>query len=597
MIRQWLSALGWIIAIVAVSLLTLSEPDKPVPVKVTSLEANHQEVRVEMRDGIYLAADLYLPTAAGPFPTLVRKTPYSRERGKEAAKVFTTNGYAVLIVSQRGRFGSEGIFHQARNEGWLEHPDGYDTIEWAAQQSWSNGKIGTYGISSDAQWQLSTAPTRPPSLYAMFASYAAHHRIGGRMERGVHTSAGPTWHYNNNAVPRPLRTTADYAAWLAAWKQTRLPFIASFLHPEIVEQFVHNTYDDYWRDIDPATRYTDFDVPIYHESGWYDRYVRWSFQNFNQISQEGHSQRTRESQKVIMGPWVHGGDLPPETDTAYFGPAAKIDRQKLQLRWFDYWLKDLDTGIMDEPALRIYLMGADQWLEGDTWPLPDTTYVPYYFRSGTGKPSGSLNDGRLLKLPPTSEKPDEYVHDPYNPIPTIGGHGGYGRMWTMGPQDNRPAESRILTFTTDPLQQDLEVVGEIQARFFASSSAPDTDFVLTLTDVYPNGYSALLRQNVIRGRYRLSQEKESLLKPGQVYEFSFALDAIANLFKTGHRIRISIASSSFPSYLPNPGTAEPMHLVTHAVTAHNRIYHDSRYPSSIQFPIHQRKNDGITVED
>ena len=158
-------------------------------------------------------------------------------------------------------------------------------------------------------------------------------------------------------------------------------------------------------------------------------------------------------------------------------------------------------------------------------------------------------------------------------------------MWTMGPQDHRPAESRILTFTTDPLEQDLEVVGEIRARFFASSSAPDTDFVLTLTDVYPNGYSALLRQNVIRGRYRLSQEKETLLEPDHVYEFSLLLDAVANLFKAGHRIRISIASSSFPSYLPNPGTAGPMHLATHAVTAHNRIYHDSRYPSSIEFPI------------
>ena len=286
-----------------------------------------------------------------------------------------------------------------------------------------------------------------------------------------------------------------------------------------------------------------------------------------------------------MGPWVHGGDLPPETDTVRFGPAAEIDRLQLQLRWFDYWLKGMDTGIMDDPAVRVYLMGAERWLEGDTWPLPGTRYVPYYLRAGTGEAAGSLNDGRLLEQRPASEAPDEYLHDPYDPIPTIGGHGGFGRMWTMGPQDHRPAESRILTFTTDPLEEDLDVVGEIRARFFASSSAPDTDFVLTLTDVYPDGYSALLRQNVIRGRYRLSQEEESLLEPDQVYEFSFSLDAVANQFKAGHRIRISIASSSFPSYLPNPGTAGPMHLATQGVTARNRIYHDSRYPSSIEFPV------------
>ena len=585
MLGSRLSTLSGIVAIVALGLLALSETDQLMSVSMGNLDVNLQEVRVRMRDGVHLAADLYLPDATGNFPTLVRKTPYTRERRTDTAKYFAANGYAVLVVSQRGRFGSEGIFHQSRNEGWLEHPDGYDTIEWAAQQSWSNGQIGTYGISSDAQWQLSTAPTRPPHLRAMFASYAAHHRIGGRMERGVYTSAGPTWHHNNNAMPRPLRTPEDYTAWLADWERTRLPFIASFLHPEILEQFIHNAYDDYWREIDPATRYADFDVPIYHESGWYDRYVRWSFQNFDRISQEGYSQRTRESQKVIMGPWVHGGDLPPETDMVQFGPAAKIDRQALQLRWFDYWLKGIDTGIMDEPPVRVYLMGAERWLEGETWPLPGTRYVPYYLRAGTGAPTGSLNDGRLLKQPPGSEAPDEYLHDPYNPIPTIGGHGGFGRMWTMGPQDHRPAESRILTFTTDPLEDDLEVVGAIRTRFFASSSAPDTDFVLTLTDVYPNGYSALLRQNVIRGRYRLSQEEETLLEPDQVYEFSFSLDAIANLFKAGHRIRISIASSSFPSYLPNPGTPGPMHLTTHAVTARNRIYHDSRYPSSIEFPI------------
>ena len=191
-------------------------------------DIQQQAVRVRMRDGVELAADLYLPDGEGPFPTLVRKTPYDREGRAGDAQFFAGSGYAVLIVSQRGRFGSEGIFHQAKNEGWLEHKDGYDTIEWAAQQPWSNGKIGTYGVSSDAQWQLSTAPTRPPHLVAMFASYAAHHRIGGRVERGVHTSTGPTWHHNNNVIGRPLRTVEDYTAWLADWKSSQLPFIASF---------------------------------------------------------------------------------------------------------------------------------------------------------------------------------------------------------------------------------------------------------------------------------------------------------------------------------------------------------------------------------
>lgn len=550
-----------------------------------------QAVRVRMHDEVELAADLFLPDGEGPFPTLIRKTPYNREGRSREAQFFADNGYAVLIVSQRGRFGSAGIFHQAKNEGWLEHKDGYDTIEWAAQQPWSNGKIGTYGVSSDAQWQHSTAPTRPPHLVAMFTSYAAHHRDGGRMERGIHTSAGPTWHYNNGVIGRPLRTVDDYTAWLADWKVTGLPFIASFLHPELVEQFIHTTYDDYWRDIDPGTRYQDYDVPIYHESGWYDRYVRWTFKSFNGVREKGFSQRARQSQKVIMGPWTHGGSVAPESDVVKFGPAAEIDRRALHLRWFDYWLKGIDTGIMSEPPVRVYLMGAERWIEAESWPLPDTNYVKYYLRAGQGQPRnslgqlrGSLNDGRLTQQLPGSEAPDEYVHDPYDPIPTIGGHGGFGRMWEMGPLDQRPSESRTLTFTTDVLKQDLEVVGEIRTRFFASSSAVDTDFVLTLTDVYPNGNSALLRQNAIRARYRLSVESESLLTPGKIYEFNLTLDGIANVFKAGHRIRLGIASSSFPAYLPNPGT-ESTYLATEGIVARNVIYHDNEHPSAIELPV------------
>jgi putative CocE/NonD family hydrolase len=327
-------------------------------------------------------------------------------------------------------------------------------------------------------------------------------------------------------------------------------------------------------------------VPIYHESGWYDRYVRWTFRSFNGVRVQSRSDLARRSQKVIMGPWVHGGNVAPQTETVKFGPAAKIDRRALHLRWFDYWLKGIDTGIMQEPPVRVYLMGAERWLESDTWPLPNTTYRTFYLRSaGSARTSESLNDGRLLPEKPGAEPPDEYVHDPYSPISSIGGHGGFGGIWPAGPLDQRPAEARLLTFTTDTLTEDLQVVGEMRARFFASSSAVDTDFVLTLTNVYPNGYSAILRQNAVRGRYRETDEKEALLTPNQVYEFQLTLDGVANVFKAGHRLRLSIGSSSFPAFLPNPGTAAPMHLETRGVTAQNRIYHDAEHPSSIDVPV------------
>ncbi len=547
-----------------------------------------QTVCIAMRDGIELVGDLYLPEGLGPFPTLVTKTPYPREGVgvTAAAQYWAANGYAFLVVSMRGRFDSGGIFYQRRNEGWLEHKDGYDTIEWAAQQPWSTGDIGTTGGSAGAQWQLTTAPTRPPHLRAMYCSVAGNHRHGGRVERGIHTSTALSLHHNQNIFPRPLRTRDDYLAWLADWQRSQLPLLMTFIHPEIVDQFVHTAYDDYWRESDPATRYEDVEVPVSHVGGWYDKFIGATLQSFTGIRARARSAKARQWQKLIIGPWTHGGAA-PETDTVKFGPAAtQGDGRASRLRWFDYWLKGIDTGISEDPPVRVYLMGAERWLESDSWPLPGTHYVTYYLGAGRGRPRHSLNDGRLSSEAPGSRAPDEYVHDPYDPLPSIGGHGAGGLdLWPAGPADHRPAESRSLTFSTDVLQEDLEVVGEVRARFFASSSAVDTDFVLTLSDVYPNGYSAVLRQNGMRARYRLSEETESLLTPHQVYEFNLTMDGIANLFKAGHRLRLTIASSSFPAFLPNPGTEGPLHLATKGVTAHNAVYHDSQHPSTIELPV------------
>ncbi|MHC4433538.1 MAG: CocE/NonD family hydrolase, partial [Planctomycetota bacterium] len=259
------------------------------------------------------------------------------------------------------------------------------------------------------------------------------------------------------------------------------------------------------------------------------------------------------------------------------------DRRDLQLRWFDYWLKGIDTGITKQAPLQLFVMGANRWLDAESWPVAETRYTRYYLRASQRQPSSSLNDGRLMRQAPgTNEKADAYIHDPYNPVPTIGGYGPHRPSWTPGPADQRPAEARSLTFTTAPLEKDLLVIGEVRVRFFASSSAADTDFFLMLTDVYPNEYSAgTLIQSGLGAMYSVGAP----LKPGEVYEFKVNLKPTANLFKAGHRIRLNIASSSFPRFLPNPGTGEPRHLATKCVTAENKVYHDSRYPSVIELPV------------
>jgi hypothetical protein len=223
-------------------------------------------------------------------------------------------------------------------------------------------------------------------------------------------------------------------------------------------------------------------------------------------------------------------------------------------------------------------------MDSESWPLPDTTVRRWYLRTGAVEPRVSLNDGRLDLEPPGEEPPDEYDHDPYDPVPSIGGHGGVGWQWPAGPIDQGPAEERSLTFTTDPLTEDVTVVGEPRIKFHASTSAEDTDFVVTLSDVLPDGTSAILRQNAVRARYRNGDRAEPV-QPGEIYEFDLALDGVGVTFLAGHSIRVRVSSSSFPAYLPNPGTAGPVHLATKAVAARNSILHDANHPSFVELPV------------
>lgn len=565
--------------------LRSSTPSQPDTLEVRQPE----EVRIPMSDGVELAGDLFLPEGVAPFPTLVRATPYERLKwGGWRETNFAEHGYAVLIVSFRGRHGSGGVPVQSERrveQKKSDYQDGYDIIEWAAAQPWSDGKVGTYGVSSDGQWQLTMATTHPPHLRAMFVRYPAGSE--GLSQRGVRLGTVPAWYAKFSGL-RPLDTPEDWKSLLEEWRITQVPFIATFLQPRFIDVMMNATNEDYLVQLDRSHRFAEIEVPVYLECGWYDRYIRSTFDNFRTIRAAAASHSARSTHKLIMGPWMHGGRLPDENDDIRFGPDAKSHSQGRMRRWFDYWLKGNDNGIAEEPRVELYVLGEEEWIEVDSWPPPPTQVIRYYLRSGNGQVTMSLNDGRLTREPPQSdEKPDEWIHDPYDPVLSIGGHGGIGRQWPAGPLDQRPSEARSLTFSTGPLVEDLRVVGEVGIRFFASSSAIDTDFILTLTDVFPSGYSAILRQNAIGATFRLgtNPDRKEPMEPDKVYEFTLALDGIANLFKAGHRIRLDIASSSFPAFLPNPGTGEPQLLATKGVTAHNAIYHDSRYPSTITIPV------------
>ncbi len=541
-------------------------------------------VHIPMRDGVELIGDVYLPNGEGSFPTLVCKSPYDRKRPPRFGEIaeFLDNGYAVAIVSFRGRFGSGGHFNEWTTEGWDPHPDGYDTIEWAAAQPWSNGKVGSYGISADGQWQLTTAATKPPHLCAMVTSYAADGRTCA--ENGMFTATLPRWAAMNDVFAVDIGTRDEWEWWLNRWKETGAPLLASFVHPGLLDTMARIDDDDYWNEFDPATRYSDFDIPVLYECGWYDRYTAVQIRHFLGVTATG-GEGARGKQKLVIGPWVHGGNLAPQNDSVKFPRHARSRRIELQVRWFDHWMKGENTGLMDEPPVSAYVVGDHRWLNTTTWPPPEVSErILYLSADGAGSDAGSVHDGLLSESEPGSEAPPvEFVLDPFDPVPTIGGHGGVGWMWPAGPLDQRPAEAKSITYTTGALDEDLEVVGDPVFEFNLSSSVVDTDVVVTVSDVHPDGYSQIVIQSAVRARYR-DPGKTELLQPGQIYPITLGISAVAHRFLAGHRLRIAIAGSSFPGYLPNAGTPEEPYLATNPVVATNVIHHDGEHRSRLILP-------------
>jgi putative CocE/NonD family hydrolase len=361
--------------------------------------------------------------------------------------------------------------------------------------------------------------------------------------------------------------------------------MASFIDPEFIDAFLHIDYDDYWMETDPANRLDRIAVPVLHEGGWFDRYVATTLRNFGRIRDSG-DHPVGDSQRVVMGPWTHGGGVPADAGPVRFGPAARIDRLDLHRRWFDHWLRDAGEGVDTIPRVQAYLIGAERWMHLDGWPPAGAIATRWYLRDGPSGSASSLNDGRLVPdEPPVEDGADTYLHDPFDPVPSIGGHGGVGWQWPAGPIDQRPAEARSLTYTTHSLEDDLVVLGEPVVEFHAASSSIDTDFVLTLSDVFPDGHSAILRQNAVRAAYRVGETRPIPLTPGSVEVYRVTMGAIGNVFKRGHRVRLRISSSSFPAFLPNPGTGGPLALATGAVVAENAILHGRDHPSSLSLPV------------
>jgi putative CocE/NonD family hydrolase len=567
-----------------------------------------KNVDVPMRDGALLRANITRPAGDGAVPALVERTPYNKEGGSEnsigSPEYFARRGYAVVIQDVRGRFASEGEFYPFRDDGADVLRDGYDTVEWMADQPWCDGNVGMFGGSYSGATQYRAALSRPPHLKALFVreSSADYYREWVYHDGAHEFGFSLYWARVIAATDLPHlvppgdvkrqqalfdRILTDMPQWYERLPLYPVPFLEGLTdwHNTWLE---HPEDGPYWWRLGIDRHHHQVDVPIYHQGGWYDIFLAGTLKNYMGLRRRARSEKARRAQRLVIGPWVHGsGNINKQTAGGYdFGPAAAQEFNQMRLPWFDHWLKGRDTGVIDEPPVRLFVMGRNVWRSETDWPLPDTHYTPWYLRAGPSGSVTSLNDGSLAPTAPVGAEPaDAYVYDPDHPVPTLGGN-------TLGivdgVHDHLRADQLSLTYTSEPLEQELEVTGPVTAVLYAMSSAPDTDWVVRLEDVHPDGYVRNLCDGILRARYRDSFERPELLAPGQVYRFDIDLWATSNAFLPGHRVRVAITSSCFPRFDRNLNTGGPIHREAAGQVAINTVLHDELRPSHIMLPVIDR---------
>jgi putative CocE/NonD family hydrolase len=553
----------------------------PVLLAIAASVVLDSDVPATMRDGVVLRADILRPDAPGRFPAILLRTPYGKNsewRDSFAIRAARA-GYVVVAQDVRGRYASDGVFHPYHQEG----KDGYDTVEWVASLPYVNGKVGMAGLSYPGAVQWLAAMEKPPHLVTitplMCFSNARHFFFTG----GAWDLSWISWFYLNIAPDVRARSglpgpKTDVEAdelwekhreeWLRHLPLAELPVLRDAA-PAYYDWLAHPEDGPYWDFASVEARYDEIEIPALNLSGWHD-------EGYGPVGAIRNFRGTRKNgSRLVLGPWRHGT---PRLDRIRegeldFGVNAGLDHDTLLLRWFDFHLKGEENGLDREKPVAIFVMGENAWREEDDWPLARRAETPYFLRGG----------GKLSLEPPGDESPDVYEYDPLDPV--VDPHGG-----AQGPYDQSPLESRedVLVYETDLLQKDVEVTGHIEVELFVSSSARDTDFVVRLLDVHPDGRAFNLMSptvEVLRARYRDGEDKVRFLDPGVVVPIRLNRLVTSNRFKAGHRIRIHVSSGLFPHFDRNLNTGEPIGEGSRTEVARQEIHHSARFPSRVVLPV------------
>lgn len=569
-----------------------------------------ENVSIAMGDGTILQADVYRPDSSGEFPVLIERTPYGKSESSEtkfgAGEFYASRGYVTVIQDVRGRFLSGGEFYPFRDDGNGIRKDGLDTVEWAAEQEWSNGRIGTIGGSYSGATQYRMHGASPPHLAAQFVRQSAADYSdewvyrNGALELGFNLS-WVTRHTASHARIWSDRESADRLEHLLEASVSSLSEAMNelpVLHQGAVNELAPWWNDwlqnpdsgPYWDQFNILPDFGKVNVPIHHLGGWFDGFLAGTLKNYSGIRKHARTESARSGQRLTIGPWVHAPDAADSTSAGDmdFGPDAAIGFFETRLEWFDYWLKDIRNDTMDSPPVKLFTMGSNRWSYFDEWPPSQFVAKPLFLRAEKAHACSSINDGSLSwdSPGPGEEEFDSYLYDPAIPIPTLGGShlGATTEGIPNGPMDQRPNQNRVLTYTGPNLKTELEVTGQIRAVLYGSSSAPDTDWVVKLADVHPSGETMLVCDGILRARYRKSRSRPELLKGG-IEKFEIDLWGTSHVFKRGHRLQVIVCSSDFPRWDRNMNTGTFNSKESLGRVAENRVFHDSRYPSRISLPL------------
>lgn len=576
----------------------------------------HKDVMVAMRDGERLATDLWLPASDQPVPTLLLRTPYGKDVPNLLANALdlaalVASGYAVALQDCRGTYRSGGNFTPLVDEP----RDGADTVEWLGRQAWSDGSVATFGASylGFTQWAIASqapaglkaiAPTVTSSDYYASPWYSDGGALSLHMSLWWSTVMGVLGAQrslaNGTGDLDPLMALVgalgDLDARLRSMPTADQPAL-EHQAPWYAEWLAHPDRDAFWRDqsvADALEQVTGPALPALHVGGWFDIFATDTARAFTRMRRSADTAEARQGQRLVIGPWDHLSYTGVYHDRQ-FGMAADVlgvDLTGVHLGFFDRWVKGRTDALDDTAPVRIFVMGLDEWRDEQDWPLSDTRYADY-FLSGTGAAGTTAEDGVLTTTGPGVDAVDSYVHDPTDPVPSLGGRMIMpSALNAVGPVDQRPVEARddVLCFTTEVLTAPVEVTGHVSLVLHVASSALDTDFTGKLVDVFPDGRALYLTDGILRARYRDSLADPEPLEPDRVYEVTLDLGVTANVFLPGHRIRLEVASSCFPRYDRNTGTGGDISAesLADAVVANNRVLHGTTHPSRLVLPVIER---------